>query len=328
MHFTSSQLTLLQLLGDGECHSGSELGIALGITRSAIWKQINHLIESGIPVKRIRHQGYQLPNQLILLNKQKIAKHLAAAQRTTPFKLHLFTSIDSTNRYLKDLPLAHSVDICCAEIQTQGRGRFGRHWHSPFGENIYCSSRWDLNYDLTKLSGLSLVTSLAIVATLNELDISSNIKIKWPNDILWANKKLCGSLIEILAESNGNVQVIIGIGLNVNSDTKNHPLPDKPWCSLYEITQKHFDRNFLIAKLMTNLETYLIKFIHHDLNYFMDEWSKSDYLFGKNIQVTQSANTFSGLACGINEVGQLILQDESGLKHFLSSGDTSLHQKS
>ncbi|HHF7374431.1 biotin--[acetyl-CoA-carboxylase] ligase [Legionella bozemanae] len=327
MHFTQAQLTLLQLLGDGNCHSGSELGANLGITRSAIWKQINHLIASGIPIKRIRHQGYQLPNQLILLNKQQIMEHLALQKQSNPFNLHLFTSIDSTNRYLKDLPPSNTVDICCTEIQTQGRGRFGRHWHSPFGENLYCSSRWNLNYDLTKLSGLSLVSSLAVLATLNEFDISSHIKIKWPNDILWTHKKLCGSLIEILAESNGNVQVIIGIGLNVNTDTENHPLPDKPWCSLYEITKKHFDRNVLIARLITNLEHYVSKFIHHDLNSFMDEWNKSDYLFGKSIKVTQSLNTLSGIACGINQFGQLILQDESGTQHFLSSGDTSLHEK-
>ncbi|KTD44729.1 biotin--[acetyl-CoA-carboxylase] ligase [Legionella parisiensis] len=327
MHFTPAQITLLQLLGDGDCHSGSELGATLGITRSAIWKQIHHLIASGIPIKRIRHQGYQLPNQLILLNKQQIMEHLASQKQSSPFNLHLFTSIDSTNRYLKDLPPSNTVDICCAEIQTQGRGRFGRHWHSPFGENLYCSTRWNINYDLTKLSGLSLVTSLAVLATLNEFDISSNIKIKWPNDILWAHKKLCGSLIEILAESNGNVQIIIGIGLNVNTDTENNPLPDKPWCSLYEITKQRFDRNILIARLIINLELYLSKFIHHDLNFFMDEWNKSDYLFGKNIKVTQSINALTGIACGINQIGQLILQDEAGTKHFLSSGDTSLHER-
>lgn len=72
MSFTPSQLALLKLLGDGNCHSGSELGAALGITRSAIWKQINHLIESGIPIKRISHQGYQLPNPLVLLDKEKL----------------------------------------------------------------------------------------------------------------------------------------------------------------------------------------------------------------------------------------------------------------
>jgi len=258
------------------------------------------------------------------LNKQKITKQLIAANPTTPFNLHLFTSIDSTNRYLKDLPMSNTLDICCAEMQTQGRGRFGRHWHSPFGENIYCSSRWNLNADLIRLSGLSLVSSLAVLATLNEFNLSSDIKVKWPNDILWQNKKLCGSLTEIISGSNGTTQVIIGIGLNVNTDTQNHPIPDKPWCSLYEIAHHHFDRNVLIAQLIANLEKYLSKFINKDFNAFMDEWDKYDYLRGKYIKVTQSLDTLCGIACGVNQMGQLIIEDKSGVKHYLSSGDASL----
>lgn len=324
LQFTSSQITLLNILGDGSCHSGSALGKALGVTRSAVWKQINQLIEFGIPIKSISKQGYQLPNPLILLDEHQMREHLLAKDLITPFNLHLFTSIDSTNRFLKDLPVSDQLDVCCAEIQTHGRGRFGRQWHSPFGENIYCSSRWNLNYDLTKLSGLSLITSLAILATLKEFNLSSAIKIKWPNDIYWTDKKLCGSLIEIQAESNSNAQVIIGIGLNVNTDTVNHPLPDKPWCSLYEITNQYFDRNLIIAGLISNLEHYLNKFLQSDLHAFMEEWNEADYLFGKYIQVTQSSATLTGKACGINHWGQLILEDESGTKHMLSSGDTSL----
>jgi BirA family biotin operon repressor/biotin-[acetyl-CoA-carboxylase] ligase len=324
MRFTSSQTTVLNILSDGLCHSGSELGQALEITRSAIWKQINQLIELGIPIQSRPQQGYQLPQKLLLLNEEQLAQHLVTQKLAMPFHLHLFTSLDSTNRFLKDLPASNALDVCCAEIQTQGRGRFGRQWHSPFGENIYCSSRWNLQCDLAKLSGLSLVTSLAILATLNELHLSSEIKIKWPNDIYWHDKKLCGSLIEILAESNSNAQVIIGIGINVNTDTANNPLPDKPWCSLYEISQKLFDRNLLIARLINNLEHYLNKFRDQDLNAFMDEWNQADYLAGKHIQVTQSSGVIAGKACGINHWGQLILQDENGQKHALSSGDTSL----
>lgn len=326
LQFNSSQITLLQILGDGQCHSGSELGKALGVTRSAVWKQINQLIEFGIPITSIPQQGYQLPRQLLLLDEQNITQKLSERESPNPFKLHLFTSIDSTNRFLKDLAPSKQIDVCCAEIQTQGRGRFGRHWHSPFGENIYCSSRWNLNYDFGKLSGLSLIASLAILATLHEFQLSSNIKIKWPNDIYWHNKKLCGSLIEILAESNGTIQVIIGIGLNVNTDTQQHPLPDKPWCSLYEITQRYFDRNVLIAKLLNNLERYLNKFTNNDLNAFMDEWNQSDYLAGKQIKVTQATGTLTGTALGINQIGQLIMSDESGTTHSLSSGDTSLQE--
>jgi BirA family biotin operon repressor/biotin-[acetyl-CoA-carboxylase] ligase len=256
-----------------------------------------------------------------LLNKDRIAQYLQEAPLCTEFKLHLFDSLDSTNRYLKDLPPSPIVDICCAETQTQGRGRFGRHWHSPFGENIYCSSRWNEGLIHTS-SGLSLVVSLAVLATLNDLYHLTHLKIKWPNDILWHNKKLCG----ILIESNNKGQIIIGIGLNVNTNTKNHLLPDKPWCSLYEIRAQYSDRNILIAKLMTTLESYLTQLKQHDFNFFMDEWSQFDYLMGKNIKVTQSLTTFSGIAKGVNQDGQLIVINEAGINQVFSSGDTSLKE--
>jgi BirA family biotin operon repressor/biotin-[acetyl-CoA-carboxylase] ligase len=319
-----AQRTIIQALGDGCCHSGTTLGQLLGVTRSAVWKQINQLIESDLPIMRVPQQGYRLKQPLILLDEQEIKAELSALKWHTPFNLEVFTSIDSTNRYLKSMPSSPRVEVCCSEAQTQGRGRFGRAWHSPFGENIYCSSRWNLNCDLVKLSGLSLVTSLAVVATLKEFNMFEQIKIKWPNDILWNDKKLCGSLIEIIAESNAAAQVIIGIGLNVNSDTKNNPLPDKPWCSLYELSQLWHNRNQIIAHLIVNLERYLTLFIRHDLTYFLDEWQRYDYLFGKEINIHQATELLTGKACGINQLGQLILEDDAGTKHLLSSGDTSL----
>lgn len=324
LEFTPSQRTLLTILGDGACHSGNELGQALDVSRSAIWKQINQLIAQGIPVTRIAHQGYQLANPFILLNHEQIAAQLN--ELNIPFNLHVSTSIDSTNRYLKELPASSSLEICCAEVQTQGRGRFGRHWHSPLAENIYCSTRWTFNCELSRLSGLSLVSSLAVLATIKEFHNSSAVKIKWPNDILWHDKKLCGSLIEIIAESNGNTQVIIGVGLNVNTDTLNQPLQESSWCSLYEISGKKYNRNHLIARLISNLNHYLSVFMQHDLLYFTDEWNGADYLIGKSITVRQATGTISGVAGGIDAAGLLILEDDQGIKHLLSSGDTTLKQ--
>lgn len=324
IHLSPSQRKILHLLGDACCHTGNELGQSLGVSRAAIWKQINWLIDIGVPINRLPHKGYQLRNPLILLEEQAIRSALEQKAVAQTVRLHLPTVIDSTNRYLKDLPASPGLDICCAELQTQGRGRFDRRWHSPFGENIYCSTRWQLPCDLAKLSGLSLVTSLAILAALKEISPSPPIKIKWPNDILWGDKKLCGSLIEIIAESNGNAQVIIGIGLNVNTDTKNQTLPDKSWCSLYEITEQYFDRNRLIAGLVRYLALYIDKFIHHDLNAFMEEWNQSDYLAAQWVTVNQSSGAISGSACGITTAGQLIVQDKQGTKHYLSSGDASL----
>ncbi|CAM3003317.1 biotin--[acetyl-CoA-carboxylase] ligase [Legionella worsleiensis] len=325
IQFNQTQRTLLQILGDGLCHSGSELGNVLGMSRSAVWKHINQLMDVGIGIIRMPQQGYRLANPLQLLDETLITNHLHQKAFPQSFKLHLFSSIDSTNRFLKEIPPSSTLDICCAEVQTQGRGRFGRAWHSPFGENIYCSSRWNVYCDLSRLSGLSLITSLAILKSLKESVATDAIKIKWPNDLLWGNKKICGVLIEIIAESNGHAQVIIGIGLNVNSDTQNHPLPDKPWGSLFDLAHQQFDRNILIANLMYHLNCNINQFLNHDLTSFMDEWKQYDYLAGKHISVTQALNSFTGTACGIDAAGQLILRDDKGIIHLLSSGDTSLH---
>src|SRR5690606_12851590 len=106
--------------------------------------------------------------------------------------------LDSTNRFLKDLPTKKILSICCTEMQTSGQGRFGRKWHSPYAENIYCSSLWTLPCSLSQLSGLSLIISLSLVHMLSENHIHDNIAIKWPNDILWKGKKLAGILIEVV----------------------------------------------------------------------------------------------------------------------------------
>ncbi|MFI4919321.1 MAG: biotin--[acetyl-CoA-carboxylase] ligase [Legionellales bacterium] len=260
----------------------------------------------------------------ILLNEQQIKNQLAINKFSQPYKLHLFTTIGSTNSYLKETTPSLMLDVCCAEQQTQGRGRFARHWHSPFAENIYCSSRWRFNCELSKLVGLSLITSLAVLATVKALCPSPEIKVKWPNDLLWGDKKLCGSLIELITEPNGAIQVIIGIGLNVNTDTKNNPLPEKPWCSLFEIAQQPFNRNIIIANLLLNLNVYLNKFMTNGLEAFIEEWNKHDCLAGNYITVNQACTAVSGTAGGINKAGQLLLVDEQGITHCLSSGDTSI----
>lgn len=324
--FSPIQISLIQLLSDGNCHSGNHLGQILGVSRTAIWKNINLLISTGIPILTFPQHGYQLLYPFTLLNEQSIQEKLSQQQCQNTFHLNIFNSIDSTNRYLKELPNNKShIEVCCAEQQTQGRGRFGRAWFSPFGENIYCSSRWELNYDMSKLSGLSLVTSLSVLATLKAFYPSPDFKVKWPNDLYWHDKKIGGCLIEIIAESNNNIQLIIGIGLNVNSNTSIHPLPDhKEWCSLHDITNQYFNRNPIIALLLFNLENYLNRFTNEGFESFLDEWNQSDYLLGKDASITQYTTSLSGTVKGIDNQGRLILQDESGKTHHLSSGDTSL----
>jgi len=321
------QIQLLHLLADGACHSGIDLGLKLGVSRTAVWKQVKQLTQLGVPVISIRQQGYRLPAPLILLTEQAIRHYLDVHQLSQAFNLHILESVDSTNHYLKQVPLSSAIDVCCAEIQTAGRGRFSRSWHSPFGENIYCSLRWHFDCDLSFLSGLSLVVSLAVVATLAELGLTDHIRIKWPNDVLWFAKKVCGCLIEISAEGNGGADVIIGIGLNVNSATQENLLPDQPWGSLYEMCGHHFDRNQLLALLIMQLQKHIQQFIDQGFSVFQAQWQRVDYLKNQMITVSQPSGSLTGTANGINAAGQLKLIDSQGNIHYLSSGDTSLQKQ-
>ncbi|MDP3704904.1 MAG: biotin--[acetyl-CoA-carboxylase] ligase [Legionellaceae bacterium] len=282
---------------------------------------------------------------MILLNEHDIRRHLIGSDIENSVTLHIFNSIDSTNRYLNDLPVStplqnskfltqkaelvvqNNTDVCCAEEQTHGCGRFGREWFSPFAENVYCSSRWSLGYEISKLATLSLVTSLAVMTTLQTMGISDDIAIKWPNDLLWRGKKLCGILVELSYDRNGEINAIIGIGLNVNSASQSVTIQsqlDRPWCSLFEITGHHLDRNILVAQLMIQLSEYIGKLMGVGFTELMPLWKQWDYLDGQQIMVSHTSGTICGVARGVNNIGQLILVDERAMTRYLSSGETSL----
>lgn len=264
----------------------------------------------------------------ILLHETKIRAALPESLRTA-LQLHVFETIDSTNQFLKVTPGLPHKTCCLAEMQTHGRGRFGRQWHSPLGENIYCSVLLQLNMPAAQLSGLSLVVSLAMQEVLQQ-QTSEDIKIKWPNDLMWRDRKLAGTLIELLAESpatnHSETKVIIGMGLNINSITDAYTALDKPWCSLRDITGHVFDRNVLIAKLIHTLTSYVSRFEHEGFSTFQSDWNARDYLKDKTVTLIQGKTYIQGIGCGVNASGYLQLEDTSGTRHVCASGDATIAQ--
>ncbi|MDF1684722.1 MAG: biotin--[acetyl-CoA-carboxylase] ligase [Legionellaceae bacterium] len=322
--FTPTQHTLVNKLADGLCHSGQHLGDALGISRTAIWKHIERLEALGLEIERIPKQGYRLKRSFIPLSEQAIRKYISQPLNHA-LNLQVLASVDSTNRFLKNQDLKPGLTLCASETQTTGRGRFARHWHSPFGENIYCSLAWRFEGCPSNLSGLSLVVSLALHAAIQEFN--QDIAIKWPNDLLWNHKKLAGILIEMTGEGNGNTDVIIGIGLNVNAIAEKNTPIDKPWCALRDMTKQAIDRNPLLARLITQLDQHLQGFSEHGFQAYQAQWQKLDYLFDRRITVSRHHEKLTGRAQGVDNAGHLQLIDERGVTHTLSSGDTSLAQK-
>ena len=256
----------------------------------------------------------------------------ACTQRLSqPLTLHLFASLDSTNRFLKTHPLSPGLNVCAAETQTDGRGRFKRHWHSPFGENLYCSLAWRFEGSPANLSGLSLVVSLAVHQAIQAFTghkACEAIMIKWPNDLLWHDKKLAGILIEMTAEGNDSTDVIIGIGLNVNATADTNTPIEKPWCALRDIVTKPLDRNTLLAMLITKLDQQLQVFSKQGFHAYKKAWHAHDYLYDRTITLSKPDGTLTGRAQGVDDMGHLLLIDKQGVTHTLSSGDTSLAQES
>lgn len=326
MLFNETTRALLQILNRGGAYSGQALANEIGITRNAIWKQIESLKKNGIPILSNRQTGYQLLTPLIPLDIDDIKAELGKTANNTDINWHLFLDIPSTNGFLKSRTVERDTwDICLAEQQLKGRGRFNRDWHSPFAQNIYCSISWMYSGDSSDLSGLSLVVGLCILEALLSYGISSHeLMIKWPNDIYIKDKKLAGVLIELSAESHYQTQVIVGIGLNVNMSEANI---DKNWTSLcLEDGQTH-NRNRLTSALLSNLLYQLSDYTKEKKNTLLKSWQTYDYLYNQSVSIQRHGNPIAGIAKGINENGDLILLLPSGETITCSSGEVSVKRE-
>lgn len=318
-------IAITKLLSDGKFHDGTLIGKELDITRTSVWKVIHKLKNYKIPIDSVKGKGYILQQHpLILLNKQEIQKRLNKSNIT----IDLFESLPSTNDYLKDFCHKDEIRICISEQQTKGRGRLNRSWHSPFAQNIYFSVLYPIQHDVSLLSGLSLITSLSLAKTLNTVFPTLEAKIKWPNDVFVDGKKLAGSLIDIQAESHGITYAIIGIGINVNMmQTPPKTIP-QPWTSIRKACSIYVDRNVLIAEVLNNLFLYLNRFLETGFSDFIEEWKSNDYLWNKQVTLSNGVKNYTGISLGINPLGHLRIQGENKEEWTFSSGDASIDKKS
>jgi len=307
---------ILEILSDGAYHDGTRIGENLGISRAAIWKNIQKLQNYGVKINSVKNKGYALQEPLVLLNKDSLLKALPQKN----IKLDVFESLPSTQTYLKSIT-SSSPYVCLAERQTSGKGRLERPWHSPFGENIYLSLLYPFQKDISEISGLSLMISLSIVKTLNQLFKNIVFQLKWPNDIVVNQKKLGGVLIEMQAESYGLCTAIIGIGLNVNMISED-TLPFE-WTSLRTLHKTHIDRNEICHVLLKNLFEDLTIFQEQGFNSFQKKWPLFDALYDEPITLKIGKDTLSGIAKGINKMGHLLLEREDKTLSTYAAGEAS-----
>lgn len=320
---------ILLQLADGRFHSGSELAATLGFSRTTVWKQIQHLTQQyNIPVQAVQGRGYRLEEPLELLDAEKILDALTPSVRELVRQLQVLWSLDSTNRFLMEGSQLEpeSGTVVAAEHQRAGRGRRGREWISPFGKNLYFSILWHFKASPATLSGLSLAVAVAIMRALASLGITG-LGLKWPNDILWQRQKLCGVLLEMQGEAAGPCMVVTGVGLNVKMPVAEGRAITQPWTDLSHISSEPVSRNRLLAELLNQLLPAMQQYEESGLRTFLPDWRRWDAMAGKQVQLLLPQRTISGRAKGIDDQGNLLLEQDDTVEAF-AAGEISLKANS
>ncbi|HXH04304.1 MAG TPA: bifunctional biotin--[acetyl-CoA-carboxylase] ligase/biotin operon repressor BirA [Candidatus Competibacteraceae bacterium] len=321
----SRERQILTILGDGAFHSGAALAQRLGVTRAAVWQVVARLQSWGLEIHAVKGRGYRLALPLELLDGERIRALLpeSVAAQLTDIEIH--ERIDSTNTHLlQQARQGRSEAVAClAEQQLAGRGRRGRGWVSPYGTNLYLSLLWRFELDPGRLSGLSLVTGIALMRVLHGLG-AVETGLKWPNDVLWRERKLGGVLLEFAGEASGPCQVVTGIGLNVLMPAAVAAAIDQPWCDLRTVLGgTPVSRNRLAAAILAELLPLYQTFERDGFIDLAGEWAGYDLCYGRSVRVLLPTQALEGVARGVDDSGALLLQTANGLR-VCHAGEVSL----
>lgn len=320
---------LLATLANGEFHSGQRLAKRLRISRGGVWKLIHSLQAMGVDIESLPRQGYRLPRAVDLLDANAISAAIRPTIRDLLNPLETLLSVDSTNSHVAALAVTApgTVQVCVAEVQNAGRGRRGRSWIAPFGCGICMSIGWQFAEAPLTFSALSLAVGVAAVRALRRLGVEG-IGLKWPNDLMWQQRKLGGILIEMRGESAGPAQVVIGLGINMQMPAAVRLVLAEQQAALVAdvreiLRERTPTRNALVAALVEEIVAMLHTFGERGFEPFVEEWRRLDTLADAPVRVISGSETTVGRARGVDLDGTLLLDVDGQLRRF-ASGEVSL----
>jgi BirA family biotin operon repressor/biotin-[acetyl-CoA-carboxylase] ligase len=319
---------LLELLADGEFHSGEVLATRLGVSRASVFNALASVADFGVVLQRIRGRGYRLARPWQRLDQDEISRRLG--EEAGQFDIEILPQAVSSNTLLlqRAAPTAAnggapSGSVLAVELQTAGRGRMGRTWHSALGSSLTFSLLWRFDCGLNALSGLSLAAGVAQMRALKRLG-AQGVQLKWPNDILAPQGKLGGVLIEAQGDMLGPSAVVIGIGLNCTLPDGLSRRIDQPAGALDEVCAKMPARNQLLAVLLQELASVLQQFGQRGFSALRNEWQQYHIHQDRPVQLHMpDGSVVSGVARGVSDNGELCLETAQGMRHF-NSGEVGV----
>jgi len=307
MKVNATKKHILKALQDyGDHLSGEILSEQLGISRVSIWKHIRSLKEDGYVIDASA-RGYRLVSSPDLM----LPYEFPGLEE----RIHYFPEIGSTMDAARELARkgAKEGTIVIAETQAHGRGRLSREWLSPKG-GIYFTLILRPRISPAYAPRINLMASVAVATTIKKL-FGLNAELKWPNDVLIEDRKVCGILAEMDAEMDVINFVNVGIGINANTSV---PQFVKTATSLKDVLGREISRKDFLSVLLGEIERQQALLMEPDL---IEEWKKLSGTLNKYVRILSPGEVIVGRAIDIDTTGALILKERSGSLKKALAGD-------
>ncbi len=302
---------ILRFLSSGEWVSGEEMASCQGISRAAVWKRIKGLKAKGYEIEASTKKGYRLTRRTDLLDVDLVRSGLKT--KWLGKDLCFCREVSSTNELARSMAGdCQNGTVVLAEIQTQGRGRLSRPWASPPG-GIWMSLVLKPQISLVQAFRINMAVSVAASKAIFNL-YGLDAGIKWPNDLLVDERKICGILMEVSAEVDRLDWAVIGLGINANVDVSRFP---EEWrsTSLRQELGREISRVELIQKVLQEIEGAYEKMGSREV---YEEWRRRSITLGRQVHIISLDSDLRGEVVDLAEDGALLLMTKEGLKRVLA----------
>ncbi len=303
--------------------SGEELSNKLGVTRTSVWKHINKLKKEGYSIESVSRRGYKLLEDADILSTDELMIELENSKMGD--KIFYFDTIDSTNNYAKKMAQEgfEQGTIVLSDEQTGGRGRLGRDWDSPSGTGLWMSIILKPDIEPFEAAKITEIAAAAVSISIEKLT-NINTGIKWPNDIIINRKKVCGILTEMSAELNYINFVIVGIGINVNTEVFPEGI-DEIATSIKKCMGQNISRKDLFLTIIREFEKLYYDFVETgSLERTVKICREKSVIIGNKVKIINKNNVIMADALDINENGELVIRKENGEIINIISGEVSV----
>lgn len=305
--------------------SGQQLCEKFQVSRTAVWKVINQLKDEGYQIEAVRNKGYHIVESPDVLTKEELTVQIGNQTKWAGQQIFCFETIDSTNIRARQLGENHAPHgtLVVSEQQTAGRGRRGRSWKSPAGSSIYMSILLKPDFLPTQAPMLTIVMAYSVAVALRR-KTGLDFQIKWPNDIVLNGKKVVGILTEMSTEIGYINHVVIGVGINVNTET----FP-KELCATATSIRKEsgttWKRAELIGEILREFEVQYDRFIvEKDLSYLQEAYNAILVNCNREVCILAEKDGYHAIALGIDPKGELLVRKEDGSEEAVYAGEVSV----